>query len=86
MQFNVSVDCTPAEARSFLGLPDLTPIHDLYLSKMKEVAVDGVKPEDMERMFRLWSAGMSGGVEQWQKLFWQAASSMNPSGGPPAKR
>lgn len=84
MQFNVSVDCTPGEARAFLGLPDLTPLHEIYLSKMKEVAVDGLKPEDVERMFRLWSAGMTEGFEQWQRLFWQAASGM--SGGPPAKR
>ncbi len=28
----VDVDCTPAEARAFLGLPDLTPLHDKYVA------------------------------------------------------
>lgn len=73
MQFNVTVDCTPVEARSFLGLPDLTPLHAVYLDKLKEVAAEGLKPEDVERMFRMWSAGMTEGMEQWQRLFWQAA-------------
>jgi len=31
MKVTVDVDCTPEEARRFLGLPDLTPVHDLYL-------------------------------------------------------
>jgi len=35
MKVIVDVDCTPEEARRFLGLPDLTPVHDLYLDKMK---------------------------------------------------
>ncbi|MEO7470377.1 MAG: DUF6489 family protein, partial [Sphingobium limneticum] len=30
MKVTVDVDCTPAEARAFLGLPDVTPIHDKY--------------------------------------------------------
>ena len=29
MKFQVDVECTPEEARGFLGLPDLKPIHDL---------------------------------------------------------
>ena len=27
MKVTVDVDCTPEEARRFLGLPDLTPVH-----------------------------------------------------------
>ena len=73
MQINVTVDCSPQEARAFLGLPDLAPLHDLYIDRMKSLSVDGVRPEEVERMFRLWSAGMSEGVEQMQRLFWNAA-------------
>ena len=28
MKVTVDVDCTPAEARAFRGLPDVSPIHD----------------------------------------------------------
>jgi hypothetical protein len=27
MKITANVDCTPEEARRFLGLPDLTPVH-----------------------------------------------------------
>ena len=33
MKFTVDVDCTPEEARRFLGLPDLTPVHQAYIDK-----------------------------------------------------
>jgi len=81
LQVNVTIDCTPQEARSFLGLPDLSPLHDVYLDKMKAFATDGVKSEDLERLYRAWGSGLSEGVEQWQRLFWHATSS-----GPPTTR
>ena len=28
MKLNITVDCTPEEARSFLGLPNLTPVNE----------------------------------------------------------
>ena len=40
MKVKIDIDCTPEEARRFLGLPDLTPVHDLYLDKMKELCAE----------------------------------------------
>jgi len=74
VQVHVTIDCTPQEARGFLGLPDLTPLHDVYLDKMKSFAGEGVKPEDVERLYRAWGTGLSEGLEQWQRLFWRATS------------
>ena len=34
MKFTVDVDCTPEEARRFLGLPDLSPVHEAYVEKI----------------------------------------------------
>ena len=31
MNINVSVDCTPEEARRFLGLPDVTKANEVYV-------------------------------------------------------
>lgn len=52
MQFNVTVDCTPQEARSFLGLPDLSPIHDRYISAMLDTMNAAGSLEQMETLFR----------------------------------
>ena len=48
MKVTVDVDCSPAEARAFLGLPDVTPIHDKYIKTMLE-GFEGVgSAEQME--------------------------------------
>ena len=62
MKFTVDVDCTPEEARTFLGLPDMKPIHDLYLQAVADTMSGQANLEQMERMFRsmspLGDAGM----------------------------
>lgn len=42
MKINVEVDITPAEARAFLGLPDVAPI--------QQEVLDGMKNKLMSRM------------------------------------
>ncbi len=79
MQVNVTVECSPQEARAFLGLPDLAPLHAIYLDKMKSLTLEGVQPADMERMYKAWGTGLSESLEQFQRLFWTAAS--GPSAG-----
>jgi hypothetical protein len=62
MKFTVDVECTPEEARSFLGLPDMKPIHDMYLQAVADTMSGQTNLEQMERMFRglspLGDAGM----------------------------
>ena len=41
MNINVSVDCSPEEARRFLGLPDVTKANDVYVEAMTR-AMQGV--------------------------------------------
>lgn len=73
---NISIDFTPTEARAFLGLPDVSPLHDAWMAKMQGLMTQGVTPADMERMTRAWTAGMPGmteGLEKMQQLFWATA-------------
>jgi hypothetical protein len=73
MKITFDIDCTPAEARAFLGLPDLTPLHDAYLTKMQGFITDGIGPADFERMARAWLPGMSEGFETWRQAIFSAA-------------
>lgn len=41
MKVNVEVDCTPMEARTFLGLPDVTMVNDAYVEAVMK-AMQGV--------------------------------------------
>ena len=35
MKVTVDVECTPAEARAFMGLPDVEPLNDFLVEQMK---------------------------------------------------
>ena len=72
MKVTFNIDCTPAEARAFFGLPDLTPVHDIFLDKMKTTMTEGVTPADLEKLTRSWMPGISDGFEQWQKMLMAA--------------
>jgi hypothetical protein len=52
MQINVNVDCTPEEARSFLGLPDLKPVQDRYVQGVLDMMNGASNFEQMETMFK----------------------------------
>ena len=36
MKVTVEVDCTPEEARRFLGLPDVVPIQQAIMEKLEQ--------------------------------------------------
>ncbi|MCI4590748.1 DUF6489 family protein [Sphingobium sp. BYY-5] len=80
MKVTVDVDCTPAEARAFLGLPDVTPIHDKYIKTMLD-SFDGVgSTEQMETLFKSFSPLGDAGMRLFQQMMNVGLSGL--SGGP----
>ena len=71
MNVSMNVDCTPEEARRLMGLPDLQPIHELYLDKLRGMVTDGITPETVERMFRLWAPMGEAGMTAWRQALEQ---------------
>jgi len=45
MKINVEVECTPEEARSFMGLPDVSKANGVYVDTISK-AMKGVKSPD----------------------------------------
>ncbi|MXO86842.1 hypothetical protein GRI38_12475 [Altererythrobacter aurantiacus] len=45
MKVHVEIDCTPEEARSFMGLPDVGKANDMYVDMMTK-AMKGVSNPD----------------------------------------
>lgn len=72
MKITVDVDCTPEEARRFMGLPDLTPVHEAYVSKMVDTVQNGVSPDMLTSMLKSWSPMGDAGMKMWQTLLEQA--------------
>ncbi|MPT48702.1 MAG: hypothetical protein E2598_09825 [Sphingobium sp.] len=68
MKVTVNVDCTPEEARSFLGLPDLSPVHEKYISSVVG-AMDGAGSiEQMEKMIRAFAPMGDASMRMFQQM------------------
>lgn len=68
MKVTVDDDCTPEEARRFLGLADLGPVHDAYVEKMKEAAGEGPTPEMSADMVKAWGPMSEAGLGMWRQM------------------
>jgi hypothetical protein len=69
MKIKVDVDCTPEEARTFLGLPDVKPMQDALLKQAQERLSASMQAMDPETMMRTWMPAGVQGFESLQK-FW----------------
>lgn len=68
MKINVEVDCTPEEARRFMGLPDLTPVHEAYVAQLVETVKNGVGADGLESMLKSWGPTSDAGLKMWQQM------------------
>ena len=70
MKMTVDVDCTPEEARRFLGLPDLGPVHEAYVEKMKAALGEGAMPgpEVFADMMKAWGPMSEAGMGMWKQM------------------
>ena len=73
MKIRVDVDCTPEEARRFLGMPDLGPVHEAYVEKMKAAVRDGPTPEAFADMMKAWGPMSEAGMGLWRQMLDQMA-------------
>lgn len=82
MKVHFDIECTPEEARAFLGLPDLKPVHDIYVDRMQALIRDGLTGADFERVMKSWSPLLGGGLEMWANAMQQmtGGSSSSSSG------
>lgn len=82
MKVSVEIDCTPEEARTFFGLPDLSAVQEAATEAMKERMVEAIGKSDPQELFKAWfSSGtakaMADGFQTLQKAFWAQAGKRN---------
>ncbi len=86
MKFNIEGDCTPEEARRLFGLPDLEPLHDIYLSRVKELMAKGITPEMVQAMVKSWVPMGESGLGLVQSLLGQFGGGLMGAGAKPAPK
>ncbi len=54
MKFTVNVECSPEEARRFMGLPDVTPINEALVGEMTTRMQKNLSLMSGENMMSSW--------------------------------
>ena len=72
MKITMNIDCTPEEARSFLGLPDLKPMQDRLMQEMQERMMTSMQAADPQELLKSWFPAATG-FDQMQAFFAQLA-------------
>lgn len=73
MKINVEMDMTPQEARTLMGLPDLTKLHEQVIGEMHKRMKAALDTSDPEAMLKAWMPLGGQGFEQFQRLLWDGA-------------
>ena len=70
MKVTIDIDCTPEEARRFLGLPDLDKAHQAAIEAMVARMRDAAGEFDADPLLKSWLSGGAKSLEEMQKSFW----------------
>ncbi|MEN3975337.1 DUF6489 family protein [Emcibacter sp. SYSU 3D8] len=74
MKVTIDIDCTPEEARTFLGLPDVKPFQDSMMARMQDQVQKGIDTLGPEAMMKTFFPSGLAGLEEMQGMFWRMAT------------
>ena len=69
MKVTVNIDCTPEEARTFMGLPDLQPMQAAIMSEMEKRMLSEMDRFSPETVMKSWMSLVPQNPEQMQEAF-----------------
>ena len=69
MKVTVEVDCTPDEARAFLGLPDVKPLQAAVMTQIEKQMIRGAESFSPDAILKMWFTTMPQVSNQMQEMF-----------------
>lgn len=69
MKVTIDIDCTPVEARQFMGLPDIEPLQKAVLQEMEKRMMAEMERFSPESVMKTWFAAMPGGTDMMRDMF-----------------
>lgn len=70
MKFKFDIECTPEEARAFVGLPDVAPMQERMMGELEERLQENMRNLSPEEMVKTWMPATMQGIGEMQKMFW----------------
>lgn len=75
MKLKIEVDCTPEEARTFLGLPDVSALNAHLVSEMRNRIDANINLLQPDEFIKSWVSLGGAAQDQFRKLMMNAATS-----------
>ena len=70
MKVTFDIECTPEEARKFLGLPDVVPMQEAMMKELSEKMKENMEAMDPETIMKTWFESGMQNMTDMQKMFW----------------
>lgn len=83
MKVTVNIECTPEEARAFLGLPDIAPLQQKMMTELQERMSENIRNLDPESFMKTWLPATIQNWSDFQKIFWNQMGGMPGAGATP---
>jgi hypothetical protein len=84
MKVTIEVDCTPLEARQFMGLPDVQPIQAAAMAELEKRILTEMERVSPEGLLRNWFVeGPQNAEKLWKSLTNVLTGAIRPNPDPP---
>lgn len=80
MKVNIEIDCSPEEARTFLGLPDVSVLNERLVEEMVRRMESNMDNLDPEMLMKQWTTLGGQMTNQFMDLMRQASTGSGSSG------
>ena len=81
MKIKINIDCTPQEARTFMGLPDVMPMQEAMMNRMQAQLERQMEQLDPTEIMKTWFHPGIEGFGELQKAMWAAAAGASSGSG-----
>lgn len=68
MKVNIEIDCTPEEARSFMGLPDVSKANSVYVDTMAKAMKGVTNPDQLQELAKTMAPMGQVGLKMFQNF------------------
>jgi len=68
MKVNIEIDCTPAEAREFMGLPDVSKANEMYVDSISKAMKGVSNPDQLQQYAQALAPMGQAGLKMFQNF------------------
>jgi hypothetical protein len=69
MKISIDIDCTPEEARAFLGLPEVAPFQAWMMQQMQERMSASLASMGVDEMMKAWMPPNLGSLDLFRDFY-----------------